>query len=332
MKLSELLDPRKAAERAAAARDAAAETDGEANPWAAEDAAATASMLADLAELRALAMGLARRAAAEAPEADAAEADAGDSGASDDHLPSPSRRRARDASPMNGRGEEGRGGSARSAQVALDRLARTVRLTMALEARLRGERARGPALVAQGPGAGAGSGTGSGTAAGRGRGAEPETVEPQSKLSPEDRAMINGRLVALVRRKITIVNVMREVLEADGRDAETIEDVSRVLGERLLDWEAGDVYHLPIGRMVARLCVHLKTSPQWSMFKDRDWAVAEAEKRSPGAPFGRPEIEPMHWVGAVAVPHPDAGNLAALARGFGTAEDGDGDDPPDSSA
>jgi hypothetical protein len=210
MKLSELLDPRKAAERAAAARDAAAESEGEANPWAAEDAAATASMLADLAELRALAMGLARRAAAEAPEADAAEADAGDSGASDDHLPSPSRRRARDASPMNGGGEEGRGGSARSAQVALDRLARTVRLTMALEARLRGERARGAALVAQGPGAGAG--TGSGTAAGRGRGAEPETVEPQSKLSPEDRAMINGRLVALVRRKITIVNVMREVL------------------------------------------------------------------------------------------------------------------------
>ena len=100
MKLSELLDPRKAAERAAAARDAAAEAEGDANPWAAEDAA-TASMLADLAELRALAMGLARRAAAEA-----AEADAGDSGTSDDHLPSPSRRRARDASPMNGGGEE----------------------------------------------------------------------------------------------------------------------------------------------------------------------------------------------------------------------------------
>jgi len=105
---------------------------------------------------------------------------------------------------MTGRGEEGRGGSARSAQVALDRLARTVRLTMALESRLRGERARGTALAA----------SGACSAAGRGRGAEPqpEPVEPQSKLSPEDRAMINGRLVALVRRKITIVNVMREVL------------------------------------------------------------------------------------------------------------------------
>ena len=323
MKLSEILDPRRFAAQKAAAAEAEAV---DANPWAAEDAAALASQLADLAELRALAMGLARRVAAEAAvEADAEEAGAG----SDEHLPSPSLRCARavqsagalhapDAIAAGDRRSEppknGRGEGARAADKVLNGLARTVRLTTALEQKLRAERARGVVLAAQG----------------KAGGRDPrEVVEIEhTLLTPEERANLNRRLLIMVRNKNTIVGVIREVLEADGQDEETVDEVGEILGVRLLDWEASDTFNMPIGRMVARYLLQMRVKPDWSMFADRDWAVEEAERKAEGSPFGNPEISPLSWCAGVATPHPDAGTLEILARGFG---DEDGDDPPGSS-
>ena len=138
---------------------------------------------------------------------------------------------------------------------------------------------------------------------------------------------MNGRPLRMVQRKNTIVGVIREVLEADGRDEETVEDVGRVLGARLLDWEPSDTFHLPIGRMVARYLRQMRVAPDWSVFADRDWAVEEAAQNAEGSPFGKAEISPLSWQGGVAHPDPDAGNLEALARGFGDRDE----DPPGSS-
>ena len=327
MRLSELLDPRRlAAMKAAreAAENAAPEGDGEGNPWAAEDASALASQLADLAELRALAMGMARAVAAEVAEGGAASAnDNSDDGPLAPSVTSASRR---DTFPMNGGGAEGRGLSVRGAQLALDRLARTVRLTTMLDRRLRDERARGVVLAASAKAR---------AAAGSGRGREDEGVERQSQLSPEVRARINADLMRIAIKKMTIVGVIREVLEADGQDAEVIEDVGRVLGERLLDWDAGDLNHLPIGRMVARYLHQIRKSPDWSLFKDRDWAIEEARTNARGSPFGNPEVLPTYWCAGEPVPHQDMGVLAALARGYADVDEDDegdeGEGPPGSS-
>ena len=283
MLLSETLDPR----RYAAARNAVPEGDGEANPWAAEDAAAVASQLADLAELRALAMGLARRVAAEAAN----------------------------AAPDVG------GDLARQAEAALNGLARTVRPTARLEKQLRDERARGVVQAA--------------SAAAAARGATKPVKIEHTQLTEAERAALNGRLVEMVTRKQTIVGVVREILEADGRDADTVEDVGDVLGRRLLDWEASDTCNLPIGRMVARMCRQLRVGPvDWSRFKDRDWAAEEAAGAAPGSPFGSAEIPVTRFHGGVPIPDADTGTLEALARGFeperaeGEDADAGGDDPP----
>jgi len=309
MKLSDILDPRRlAAEKAA--RDGVPEGDGGENPWAAEDAAAMASLLADLAEARALAMGMMRRVAADAA-AEVVETEAANDDGADERLAlSVTCASRRDTSPMNGRGE-----GVRTAEVSLGRLARTVRLTGMLEQKLRAERARGVVLAAQ---------------AKAGGGRDPrEVVEIEhTLLTPEERANLNRRLVRMVERKNTIVGVIREVLEADGRDAETVDEVGEVLGVRLLDWDASGTYNMPIGRMVARYLRQMRVAPDWSMFKDRDWAIEEAAEKAEGSPFGKWEISPLSWQAGIAYPHPDAGTLEILARGF---EGEDGDDPPGSS-
>ena len=120
----------------------------------------------------------------------------------------------------------------------------------------------------------------------------------------------------MVKRKQTIVGVIQDILEADGRDEDTIDDVGETLGRRLLDWEPSDTFNLPVGRMVARLCVQMRVAPDWSMFKDRDWAIEEAEKNAAGSPYGNPEIKPWLFTGGVPTPDRDADNLAILARGF----------------
>ncbi len=200
-------------------------------------------------------------------------------------------------------------GLARAADKALNGLARTVRLTTALEQKLRAERARGVVLAAQA----------------KAGGRDPrEVVEIEhTLLTPEERANLNRRLLIMVRNKNTIVGVVREVLEADGQDEETVDEVGEILGVRLLDWEASDTFNLPIGRMVARICRQMRKSPDWSMFKDRDWAVEEAAQNAEGSPFGKWEISPVSWCAGVATPHRDAGTLEILARGFEGEEDGE---------
>jgi hypothetical protein len=196
--------------------------------------------------------------------------------------------------------------------LAFQRLNRTLRLTIALEAKLRAERARGFAAAQ----------VGARGAATRGR-ADAAADEDEPLLSPEMRAKVNARLMQLVMRKRVIVGVVQDVLASDGADAETLEDVGRLLSERLLDREPSDTVEYPIGRMVARICRDLRVSPDWSRWKDCDWAVEEARTRAQGSPYGDPEIEPLGWRGGVAIPHADAGTLERLARGF--AEDA-GDD------
>ena len=177
-------------------------------------------------------------------------------------------------------------------------------MTARLEKQLRDERARGLVPAASGP-----------TKAGSGAALVPTPLE-HTLLTREERASLNEKLFEMVKRKQTIVGVIQEILEADGRDEETIDDVGETLGRRLLDWEPSDTFNLPVGRMVARLCVQMRVTPDWSMFKDRDWAIEEAARNAIGSPYGNPVIKPWLFTGDVPTPDRDADNLAILARGF----------------
>ncbi len=300
MKLSQLLDPR----RMAAERDARAEADADADAegawlaeaakaWAKEDAAALTAQIADMAELRQLAMGLARAAAvAEVAGLEAVAPEDGEGAG--DRTPAPSGACAsrRDTAPING-------GGAKRADTLFGRYARMARLTALLETRLRGERR---ALAA-----GAADKTAKAAKVARG---DAEDEGPEPILDPALRAKLNLRLMRLVCRKQTIVGVVREILADAGHDEETREDVGRLLGERLLDWEPSDTVEYPIGRMVLRACRRLGVvPPDWSKFKDRDWAVEEAEAMAEGSPFGDLRVEPAGWRGGVVIPHPDDPSL-----------------------
>ena len=147
-------------------------------------------------------------------------------------------------------------------------------------------------------------------------------AQDKPALSPEKRAKLNTRLLDLVIRKRVIVSAVQDLLAQRGEDDEVLEDVGRMLGERLLDVDTVDTLELPIGRMIARICRDMRLTPDWSRWKHCDWAVEEAETQAEGSPYGDPKIEPAGWLGGVPVPHPDAGTLELLARVFAEADKG----------
>ena len=155
----------------------------------------------------------------------------------------------------------------------------------------------------------------------------------QTLLTPEERATLNGRLIEMVQRKSTIVSVVQEALEADGRDRETIDDVGEALGRRLLDWDASDTYNLPIGRMAARYVRQMKIGPvDWSRWKDTDWARQEAAANAPGSPFGSPDIPLRCWRAGVPLPDPETVEIEAARAAERAAERAAaGEGPPGSS-
>ncbi len=284
LRLSRLLDPRRLAAELSDDPDSP-EEDGDggaegawleaaAARWAAEDAAALSAQIADMEALRDLAMGLARAAAAAEMAGLEAVAAADDrSGEADETSPPASRAGAKKADTLFGR------------------YARMARLTAMLETRLRGER-RGLA-----------TGAAATKAAAKTPGPDPIG---DWRPDPAMKAKVLARLMLLVSRKKTIVGVVQEVLADAGHDDETIEDVGQVLGEQLLDYEPSDMAEYSVGRMVARVCRRLGVTPaDWSKFKDRDWAIEEAETMAQGSPFGDPYVEPLSWQCGVPNLHPD---------------------------
>ena len=134
------------------------------------------------------------------------------------------------------------------------RIARAVRQTFALEARLAEDR----------------------------RKAEAETA---ARRVAETRLRVG-------RRKAKVSAIVERVLDAEG-DHGDAENLFYDLGERLeTDYDDADFADRPIGELVARICRDLGVIPDWSLWQDEDWAIeARGAAASPPGEIERGESE-----------------------------------------
>ena len=147
--------------------------------------------------------------------------------------------------------------------LGISRISRSLRLTLAMETRLWDEFEAGPKAAA---------------------------AERKPEPSPEQERRTDLGIRGVINCG-TIVPIVEQAIEAeqdpkgDGSDTERRYDH---LYERLED-EAEIVRFgtLPIGESIARLCAELGLKPDWDLWRDEDWAIEEAEARTPGSPYGR---------------------------------------------
>ena len=145
--------------------------------------------------------------------------------------------------------------------LAFSRVARAVRLTLALEVRFEQDRQarEAPRLEAEAREAGARS----------------------------VRGCINKHIVrdAIAQAiEAEIVDGGRDEDYEDGREGE-VERLFAGLRERLDGERDAAFADRPIGEVVAMICRDLGLTPDWSLWEDEDWATEEAQRRPPGSPF-----------------------------------------------
>lgn len=139
--------------------------------------------------------------------------------------------------------------AAPSCETAFSRVARAVRQTVALEARL----------------------------------AEGST----SRQAQKAELTISERWRS-ARRKRQVETLVEAVIEAAVKDDDDYNQLIADAAERLADDdEEADFADRPIGELVARICRDLGVTPDWSLFEDDDWAIEEARTRPRGSPFAK---------------------------------------------
>ena len=161
--------------------------------------------------------------------------------------------------------------------MAFTRVARAVRLTVALEARLDAsaeDRARDAAREAA-----------------RER-AEAE-AEEQAAQATSGPAEAHQEIIRSVRRKfqaqqlagVRLFRVVEKTLERDGRDADDIDRTLNDLHETLGEDQYLNLFADPLGHAVERVCKLLDITPDWSRWAKEDWAIEEAGSCSSFLPF-----------------------------------------------
>jgi len=159
--------------------------------------------------------------------------------------------------------------SRRSDPVAdAERMARMVRLSLALAARLDGDE---PARRARA----------------RAEAKDRREAEKDAQWQAIG-ARESARIDEMERREDIIAEVMTGALTADGADRETIDERIHEAFERLSEgeWEY-DLLDRPVGALAAQLCRDIGLEPDWSVWADTDWAVEEAATNAPGSPYAR---------------------------------------------
>ncbi len=156
--------------------------------------------------------------------------------------------------------------------LVFSRIARAVRQTLALEARLEQERSARDRAAGQGPGR--------------------QGVEAKWRAR---------------RRRQEVSSFVEQLIEAES-DRDDVEHLLADLAERLDDDEdAGALADRPIGELIAGICRDLGLTPDWSLWADEDWAAQAVTAGTPGPrPAGSgppPGAGPAEAPGqAVAVP------------------------------
>ena len=157
-------------------------------------------------------------------------------------------------------------GRAADPMAAVERAGRSVRLSLALAARLDGDE---PVRKA------------------RAR----DEVSALREAQAEDRRRVEAAARAAEReaaaqREEAVFEVVEATLEASGMDAETLEERVAEIAERMREgeWEY-DYVERPIGAVIAAICEDLDIKPDWLAWADTDWAIEEAATAAPGSPY-----------------------------------------------
>ncbi len=151
-----------------------------------------------------------------------------------------------------------------------ERMARTVRLSLALAARLDGDepvrRARGRSDAV----------------------AEREAEAEARKRAREARE--HAELVHAARREDMVFEVLEATLKAEGLDRDDVHERAVEINERVAEsmadreWEY-DYVRRPVGAVIAKLCEDFGLEPDWSLWADQAWAIEEAATNAEGSPY-----------------------------------------------
>ncbi len=152
------------------------------------------------------------------------------------------------------------------AAMAFSRVARAVRLTVLLQAKLmEGPPARRPAPAGAGP-------------------ADEGPISYEVVFVDQEPPVP----VELARSR-QVRDIVRRVAEDAGLDRDTVERLAAEAGDRC---KGDDIYFLVRGRrlgeLVAFICQELGLDPDWSRLAQEDWAQAEIADPPPGSPFRPP--------------------------------------------
>jgi hypothetical protein len=161
-------------------------------------------------------------------------------------------------------GGDAPGGEPGAGDVGLvfSRIARAVRLTLALEARLEQDRQARDAQI-------------------------------EAALAPRRELQATLKAGEFIHRSVRRSNVKKAVEQAIDAEADRagaaerdVENWLADLDERLADAaDDADFMGRPVGELIARICRDLGLTPDWSLWEDEDWAIAEARARPRGSPY-----------------------------------------------
>jgi hypothetical protein len=89
------------------------------------------------------------------------------------------------------------------------------------------------------------------------------------------------------RRRTLVTRAVEQMIETEAEtDENRAEDLLADLDERLEDGELdADLAQHPISEIIARICRDLGITPDWSLWANEPWAIEEAETAAPGSPF-----------------------------------------------
>ena len=157
--------------------------------------------------------------------------------------------------------------------LSFTRISRAVRLTIALEARMRRQ-----------------------IEAGVFGAANDDRRGDSGFLRPIDYAAIKRRMHPLIHGETDyeIRRAMDETIENASNDPDEAERLKTEMKELLEDEEEVfvDRYNWPTGEVIALICQDLGIEPDWDRWKTRPWARKEAEQNWPGSPYAVDPLPP----------------------------------------
>jgi hypothetical protein len=119
--------------------------------------------------------------------------------------------------------------------------------------------------------------------------AQEQAARDEQRLAEETRRNRDAVLRRGRARKNTVHEAVEQAVMAEA-EGDELENLLSELDECLEDEDELDFADRPIGEQVARICRGLDIEPDWSLWKDEDWAIDEAAANAAEAP--RSEYHP----------------------------------------